>query len=61
MVKKQHGGPVGPSSVPNALYDKSVCEVCLNCEKEFCTNVAHGCDKWREAFDKVKRTAKHDG
>lgn len=46
-------GIIDGEIVMNAgIYQKSVCEVCLNCEHDACINPSHGCDRFREAMKK---------
>ena len=43
------GSCAGDLALNAAIYQREVCEVCLNCEKPKCTHTTYGCEAFRAA------------
>ena len=45
-----NGMITGEMTLNAAIYQRDVCDVCLNCGHEKCVNTIHGCAAFREAL-----------
>lgn len=65
-----NGIVTGDITLNAAIYQREVCDICLNCEKPRCVNTVHGCEAFRAALKAMtkkynrgggRRAAKDDG